>query len=210
MPVNFFQPSLKLIEKERDGAKVSKKYDSAKTPFQRVLLSEHVELSTKESLSLEYEGLDPVNLLAQLESLQDELWKYSWDKNGHAKNNDVVTEENVQKNSAEAIPFNTTNKINRHYHVSDKVDFRKSPRTWRTRKDPFEKVWDEIRLRIELRPETNAKQIILWLMDKYPEEFSMGQIRTLQRMIAQWRQEQENQEEKLRELMVNKPVDPLI
>ncbi len=31
--VNFFQPSLKLLKKERRGAKVSKKYDSAKTPF---------------------------------------------------------------------------------------------------------------------------------------------------------------------------------
>ena len=33
MYVNFYQPSLKLIEKERVGAKVSKKYDGAKTPY---------------------------------------------------------------------------------------------------------------------------------------------------------------------------------
>ena len=49
--INFFQPSLKLLEKERRGAKVSKKYDSAKTPFQRVLLSEHVEQPTKNLLT---------------------------------------------------------------------------------------------------------------------------------------------------------------
>jgi hypothetical protein len=42
--VNFYQPLLKLLEKERIGAKVSKKYDDAKTPYQRVLLSEHVNL----------------------------------------------------------------------------------------------------------------------------------------------------------------------
>lgn len=30
---NFFQPSVKLIKKERQGAKVRKKYDQAKTPL---------------------------------------------------------------------------------------------------------------------------------------------------------------------------------
>ncbi|NDA64655.1 MAG: transposase, partial [Chitinophagia bacterium] len=30
--INFFQPSLKLLSKKRDGAKVTKKYDKAKTP----------------------------------------------------------------------------------------------------------------------------------------------------------------------------------
>jgi hypothetical protein len=42
MCVNFFQPSLKLLKKARTGAKVSKKYDKAKTLFQRILLSEHI------------------------------------------------------------------------------------------------------------------------------------------------------------------------
>ena len=207
--VNFYQPSLKLLEKERIGAKVSKKYDDAKTPYQRVLLSEHVSLSTKKSLRLEYEKLDPVYLLAQLESLQDELWKYSWDKSGNTKDNYLVTNEIIKKELSKETPIHITAKVNRYYHKKDKVDFRKSPRTYRTRKDPFENVWDEIRLRLELAPETNAKKIILWLMDKYPEQFSIGQTRTLQRRIAQWRQNQVSQEEKLRYLMINESVSPL-
>jgi hypothetical protein len=35
---NYFQPSMKLIEKTRSGSKVRKKYDKAKTPYRRVLL----------------------------------------------------------------------------------------------------------------------------------------------------------------------------
>ena len=35
--INFFQPSLKLIAKERIGNKTIKRYDTAKTPYQRVL-----------------------------------------------------------------------------------------------------------------------------------------------------------------------------
>ena len=68
MYVNYFQPSLKLIAKERQGAKVSKKYDSAKTPFQRILLSEHISQEKKDRLTMEYNALDPVKLLAQLET----------------------------------------------------------------------------------------------------------------------------------------------
>ena len=37
--VNCFQPSMKLLSKERDGKKVRCVYDPAKTPLQRLLLS---------------------------------------------------------------------------------------------------------------------------------------------------------------------------
>ena len=35
--VNFFQPLRKLLSKERTGAKVIKRFDPARTPYQRVL-----------------------------------------------------------------------------------------------------------------------------------------------------------------------------
>ena len=35
--MNFFQPSFKLIAKERLGNQTLKRYDPAKTPYQRVL-----------------------------------------------------------------------------------------------------------------------------------------------------------------------------
>jgi hypothetical protein len=207
MYVNFFQPSLKLIEKERLGAKVSKKYDSAKTPFQRILLSEHVSPKQKRLLSAEYESLDPVNLMAQLQALQDDLWKYSWNKNGHLDTSFVVTEKDI--NALESDENEAALTVNRYYRSSRKVDLRRAPRTWRTRKDPFENTWDEIRLRLEIMPETNAKEIILWLMEKYPNQYTKGQTRTLQRRIAQWHRDQESQEEKLRALMVKEnPPQP--
>lgn len=35
--VNFFQPVMKLVSKTRHGAKVHKVYDTARTPYQRLL-----------------------------------------------------------------------------------------------------------------------------------------------------------------------------
>lgn len=59
----------------------------------------------------------------------------------------------------------------------------------------------EIRLRLELMPDTGGKELIQWLMDKYPGQYTVGQTRTLPRRVAQWRQEQGSQEEKVRALM---------
>ena len=60
--VNYFQPVLKLALKTRVGSKVTKKYDRAKTPFRRVLDSEHVDDKIKKSLKREYDILNPAEL----------------------------------------------------------------------------------------------------------------------------------------------------
>ncbi len=70
---NFFQPSMKLIEKVRVGSKVKKKYDTPKTPYQRVLESPFVPEDTKEMLKKEYEKLNPVKLKRALVRMQNKL-----------------------------------------------------------------------------------------------------------------------------------------
>jgi Mu transposase, C-terminal domain len=59
--------------------------------------------------------------------------------------------------------------------------------TWRTRPDPFEAVWEEIRERLELEPGLQAKTLFEHLQQTEPGRFSDGQLRTLQRRIKQWR-----------------------
>ncbi len=199
---------MKLLEKERRGAKVSKKATmSAKTPFQRILLSDEICQAKKDTLTLEYETLDPVSLLAQMELLQDELWQYSWNKKGQPETELIVTKEDVIDHSVACDDESSIQ--SRYYRSSKKIDLRSAPRTWRTRKDPFEKTWDEIRLRLELMPETGGKELIQWLMSKYPGEYSVGQTRTLQRRIAHWRQEQGSQEVKMRALLTSTTQSPL-
>ncbi|HEV2583887.1 MAG TPA: DDE-type integrase/transposase/recombinase [Ktedonobacteraceae bacterium] len=73
--VNFFQPSMKLLTKERIGSKIKKTYDPAKTPYQRVLESEQVSEEIKACLRQQYATLNPVALLRQMQRLQAVLWK---------------------------------------------------------------------------------------------------------------------------------------
>ena len=46
--INFFLPSVKCVERKRVGAKIIKRYDRAKTPFQRVCESKDVPKEIKE------------------------------------------------------------------------------------------------------------------------------------------------------------------
>ena len=61
--MNFFQPSFKLMEKTRDGARVSKRYHAPLTPFQRVQAHPAVPDAIKQALTAQFEVLDPVALL---------------------------------------------------------------------------------------------------------------------------------------------------
>lgn len=63
----------------------------------------------------------------------------------------------------------------------------KKPRTWRTRKDPFEDVWPEVKSRLELNPGLQATTLFQYLQRKYPGTFQDGQLRTLQRRVKRWR-----------------------
>jgi hypothetical protein len=58
---------------------------------------------------------------------------------------------------------------------------------WRTRPDPFEAVWDEIKEFLELDSQVEAKSVMEYLIRKYPDRYCYEQLRTLQRKFRQWR-----------------------
>jgi IS30 family transposase len=72
--MNFFQPTLKLVAKERLGERLHKHYDAARTPFRRMLEVTEVSADTKVAYSLLYETLNPLALLRQLDRLREQLW----------------------------------------------------------------------------------------------------------------------------------------
>lgn len=72
---NFFQPTMKLVSKTRHGAKVHKVYDTARTPYQRLLDSGTLTSAQEAQLAATYRGLNPVKLLRQLNDHLEHLWK---------------------------------------------------------------------------------------------------------------------------------------
>jgi hypothetical protein len=72
--VNFFQPVLKLVGKTRNGAKVHKVYDTAQTPYQRLLRSGVLTEDKKRELANIYGALNPATLLKQIRQEVEHLW----------------------------------------------------------------------------------------------------------------------------------------
>lgn len=73
--VNFYQPVMKLISKERVDGKTKKVYDLATSPYRRVLASKDVVFAHKASLSNLYVRLNPVTLRKNIDLNVGKLWK---------------------------------------------------------------------------------------------------------------------------------------
>ena len=63
-----------------------------------------------------------------------------------------------------------------------KVDY-----TWKTRKDPFAEVWEEVKGKLKINHGLEAKTLFEDLQRRYPGNFADGQLRTLQRRVKGWR-----------------------
>lgn len=66
----------------------------------------------------------------------------------------------------------------------------KKERTWRTRDDPFEEVWDTAVVPLlvsDTEGKLQAVSVLGELQRRYPGRFRNGQVRTLQRRIRDWR-----------------------
>jgi hypothetical protein len=200
--INFFQPSVKLQIKHRDGSKVQRTYDTAKTPYQRLLNSNILQEDVREHLSRVYRALDPVRLLQQLQALQDALWRQA--VRGPFGSNDPGRE------AVPAMHFDPTACVSSDKLVvqGDEVDCKPTggemdidhrgrkyhrakrslgPRTYRTRQDPFEAVNDELHERFLAAPELTAKMLLTELQQRQPAEYPDRLLRTLQRRVNEWR-----------------------
>jgi hypothetical protein len=76
--INFFQPVMKLKHKARNGAKVYKVYDTAQTPYQRLLTSGVLAQAKQQELAAVYSGLNPVLLLKQINENLERLWAMAY------------------------------------------------------------------------------------------------------------------------------------
>lgn len=72
---NYFQPSVRLVSKERIGSKVTKRYDRAQPPYQRVLATWEVAGQGHKWLRAQSRTLNPAALRREIEAAQTALWR---------------------------------------------------------------------------------------------------------------------------------------
>jgi hypothetical protein len=75
---NLFRPVMKLVEKQRIGARVKKVYDLTRSPYRRVIEDELIDIETKNALIEMYNILDPVELLEIKNNYTARILKIAW------------------------------------------------------------------------------------------------------------------------------------
>jgi len=81
---NFFQPMRKLTGKARVGSKVVKRYDLARTPYQRLLGTGVLTDAKRAELEQFYASLNPAKLKREIDQSLEGLWKLA-ERSGEAK-----------------------------------------------------------------------------------------------------------------------------
>jgi hypothetical protein len=71
--INFFQPSFKLAGKQREGARVRKRYHPPATPAQRLVTAPRTSEDVRLRIEAWQATLDPVHLLSEMRSAQRRL-----------------------------------------------------------------------------------------------------------------------------------------
>lgn len=88
---------IKLVKKERTGAKIKRTYDRAKTPYLRLLESD--QISEKESLIKMYQSLNPAELKRVIDKKLDILLKI------YQKKNNRDTDSVIKKLTPSLVSF---------------------------------------------------------------------------------------------------------
>jgi hypothetical protein len=177
--VNCFQPSFKLAEKRRVGARVTKRYHPPETPCARLLASEAIPEPMKERLRAVMVTLDPLRLLDEIRTVQHHVAGLATGEVLHVLPHRDADLDRFLKGLATAWKDGEVRPTHRKAARPD--------RHWRTRKDPFESVWPRLVIWLDTEPHRTAKELFARLQAEEPGTFADGQLRTLQRRVKDWR-----------------------
>lgn len=179
--VNFFQPSFKLAEKHRDGARVRKRYHAPATPCQRVLNDPRTGEAARVRLREIEAGLDPVRLLRDIRAAQQRLVMLAdatnpaeLGANGPASLEAFLSGLRTAWKSGEARPT-----------ASDKPREKRG----RRRPDPLVTVTTRLKEWFELEPWRTGRELLEKLQAEHPDEYPDMLLRTVQRRLKIWRSE---------------------
>ena len=184
--VSCYQPSMKLLAKQRNGKKVHRVYDAAKTPLQRLLPSGILPAEKQQELAEVAQVLDPIGLLHQLKQLQQAVFRCA------ASCPPVISPIPSANILVFSVDDCTVGKLPQERNVPDlaarlytlyrEQERRKRVLGWRrTHKDPFEGEWEQIISLLLANPERSSGDIFRELQRLSPGRYQPSQIRTLQR-----------------------------
>jgi hypothetical protein len=183
--VNFFQPSFKLAEKTRDGAKVIKRYHPPATPYQRLLADPRVSAEVRRQVQSVNAALDPVALLRKIRLAQQQLVEIA-DRTavGEFTAPDAPTLEQFLAALRTAWQGGEVRPTSRP---------KEKAKRGRRRPDPLVLVTTDLRAWYEAEPWRTSRELLERLQGEQPDVYPDKLLRTLQRRVKDWRRTKAHQ-----------------
>jgi hypothetical protein len=182
--INFFQPSFKLKEKRREGAKVIKRYHAPATPYERALAHPALDAPSKRRLREMYRALDPVALLAEMREAQNELGQRIDQRAGMATAA-VTPAQSAMDMTMFARGLGDDWKKGEQRAIHRRRYLRRKPVPRRpSMLDPYVPLIEDW---LATAPHLSGIDILVHLEKQVPDRFGKGQLRTVQRLIKKWR-----------------------
>ena len=178
---NLFQPSFKLREKTRIGARVIKRYHPPVPPVARVLAHSGVGEADKERLQAMLERADPVILFAGIRAAQEELGRRV-DRRGLNARSEEPLAVDLQR---------FTLSLKTAWQVGEKRPTHRRPyrrtKPYPKRPSMLEPFEPQIRAWLEADPALSAASVLQRLMSADPSRFTQKSLRTVQMAVKAWR-----------------------
>jgi hypothetical protein len=186
--VNYFQPSLKLSSKERDGGNVRRIYERAATPYQRLVGSAHASPEAKRKQEKLFHSLDPVVLLTDLEKLQSEFWSTA-----------VPVQESASHRMLKRFIQASAPQPSEKQEVAPILKRARRSKVWmptapypgnkKGKKTNLDDVWEEVCCELAANPEMTPREVLRFIDLRHPNKCRQSQITTITDKLRRWRYE---------------------
>ncbi len=179
--MNFFQPSFKLAEKSRDGAKVTKRYHAPATPHQRLITDPRTTVATRKHVAAVYATLGLVQLLNAIRSGQQRLVE-------------IADRPVCGETSAPTAPtleefLSGLRTAWRDGEVRPTSRPKERAKRGRRRPDPLVAATAQLHDWFEAEPWRTARELLERLQVEQPGIHPVGWLQTLQRRLKGWRRD---------------------
>lgn len=181
--VNFFQPSFKLMAKQRDGARVRKTYSAPATPHQRLAADARTPDAIRHHLQEIYAALDPVALLRDIRGAQERLAALA--------DTQPIAHPAAASQSIDLFLASLRTAWKDGAMRPTHRPIVKAKRG-RRRPDPLIRATLDMRKWFEAEPWRTGSELLSRLQAEYPGAYPNKLLRTLQRRLKSWGSEQAN------------------
>ena len=179
--VNHFQPSFKLADKARDGARIRKRYHPPATPYQRLLAHPRTSADVRHRVETVHATLDPAQLLREVRTAQQRLVEIA--DSTAAGDGTAPTAPTLQQFLA------GLRTAWREGEVRPTAKAKEKAARGRRQPDPLAAVTALLESWHEAEPWRTARELLERLQAEQPGIHPDGLLRTLQRRLRGWRRE---------------------